>query len=319
MGKTDSVTKDYMRENAVFADAFNYFIYGGRQVIQPECLTPLDTAEIGILYGSDGKGEPVQKYRDALKLLHAMTEKGVAYLILGIENHTNVHYAAPVKNMVYDALQYAKQVEDIARKHREAKDYAGHSSGEYLSGFYKKDKIIPVVTLVISFSPEKWDGPLSLHDMMSVKKPEILRLVQNYKIHLLEPASIGPEELKKFKTSLREVMGFIKYSRDKNKLLELFAADECFKALDRSAALVIKTCTNTPFKMEKEGLEAVNLCKAIKDMQMESWEAGMAQGEKRFACLTKVLIQAERYEDLNRAVADDSYRAKLYRELNITS
>ena len=29
MGKADVVTKNYMRQNHVFADAFNYLIYGG--------------------------------------------------------------------------------------------------------------------------------------------------------------------------------------------------------------------------------------------------------------------------------------------------
>lgn len=29
MGAADTVTKAYMRENTIFADAFNYLIYGG--------------------------------------------------------------------------------------------------------------------------------------------------------------------------------------------------------------------------------------------------------------------------------------------------
>ena len=36
MGKKDTVTKNYMEDNATFADAFNFLIYGGRQVIKPE-------------------------------------------------------------------------------------------------------------------------------------------------------------------------------------------------------------------------------------------------------------------------------------------
>ena len=32
MGYADTVTKEYMRNNAVFADAFNYLIYDGAQV-----------------------------------------------------------------------------------------------------------------------------------------------------------------------------------------------------------------------------------------------------------------------------------------------
>ena len=35
MGTADIVTKEYMRENTVFADAFNYLIYNGKKVIDP--------------------------------------------------------------------------------------------------------------------------------------------------------------------------------------------------------------------------------------------------------------------------------------------
>lgn len=31
MGTVDIVTKEYMRENAIFAAAFNYLIYGGKR------------------------------------------------------------------------------------------------------------------------------------------------------------------------------------------------------------------------------------------------------------------------------------------------
>lgn len=34
MGMADTVTKEYMRGNKVFADAFNYLIYDGEQVVQ---------------------------------------------------------------------------------------------------------------------------------------------------------------------------------------------------------------------------------------------------------------------------------------------
>lgn len=44
MGTVDIVTKEYMRENAIFADVFNYLIYGGKKVIDPAGLTEVDTA-----------------------------------------------------------------------------------------------------------------------------------------------------------------------------------------------------------------------------------------------------------------------------------
>ena len=48
--------------------------------------------------------------------------------------------------------------------------------------------------------------------MMNVKNRELLRFVQDYQVHLIDPARLSEEELAKFSTSLREVMGYIKYS-----------------------------------------------------------------------------------------------------------
>ena len=45
MSKKDTVTKAFMRENTVFADAFNYLIFNGKKVIQPERLQELDKRE----------------------------------------------------------------------------------------------------------------------------------------------------------------------------------------------------------------------------------------------------------------------------------
>lgn len=158
MGKADSITKVYMKNSRVFADAFNFYLFGGRQVIDPEKLIELDPAEIGILSEENGQKEAVQKYRDVLKNAEIRMDGEATYVLLGIESQKKTHYAMPVRNMVYDALQYARQAEEIARRHREAKEFRGRSSGEYLSGFFKEDKLTPVITLVIHFAPEAWDG-----------------------------------------------------------------------------------------------------------------------------------------------------------------
>ena len=155
MSKKDTVTKAFMRENTVFADAFNYLIFNGKKVIQPERLQELDTTELVqlIAKGKNNKNESVQKYRDILKAAVIMEDENADYLLLGIENQTEIHYAMPVKAMVYDALQYASQVDETAKAHRKerksrrnvSKKYGDEahmiSSGEYLSGFYKNDRI----------------------------------------------------------------------------------------------------------------------------------------------------------------------------------
>lgn len=93
-----------MGQRDIFADAFNFYLYGGRQVLHPEQLNELDSTELSYPFGADGRGEPVQKYRDVLKSAVFMENGKAAYLLLGIENQTSVHYADPVKNLLYDAL-----------------------------------------------------------------------------------------------------------------------------------------------------------------------------------------------------------------------
>lgn len=46
-------------------------------------------------------------------------------------------------------------------------------------------------------------------------------------------------------------------------------------------------------------------------------EQGLEQGEKKMALLTKELIQAKRFQDLERATEDDGYRKQLFQELGI--
>ena len=50
--------------------------------------------------------------------------------------------------------------------------------------------------------------------MHSVQDPEILSMVPDYRINLFSPAEIKDEELDKLQSNLKEVMLFIKYSKD---------------------------------------------------------------------------------------------------------
>ena len=254
IGAADTVTKAYIRKNEVFADAFNYFMYDGRQKIQPEQLRELDSTEIAILLNEkDTKDKTnkekeaseqkmVQKYRDLLKTATIMEDGEATYVLLGIENQTEVHYAMPVRNMLYDAMQYNQQVTEIAEKHKGKKGGKRQqkiSTGEFLSGFYKNNKLIPVITLVLFFNPGEWDGPRSLFDMLDISNPIFKKYAQDYKIHIISPKEILESDLKKFSSSLREVIGCIKYSNDKNRL-----ADQYFNLVLNTIYEVLKSAKN---------------------------------------------------------------------------
>ena len=263
MGMADTVTKEYMRSNKVFADAFNYLIYDGEQVVKPALLQELDTTEIAIPFALDEKENPaedvVQKYRDVLKSAVIMQDAEASYILLGVENQTEIHYAMPVRNIIYDALQYGKQVSEVAKRHKSKGDRKGHNKGEYLSGFYKED------------------GPLSLYDMMDLKNERLLEYVQDYRIFLIDPYKLTNEDLEKFSSSLGDVLGYIKYSKDK-KALSKFLNDSQVMIMDNDAARVIRDVTNTPIYVP-EGKGEIDMCKAVRDMIDESKQEGIAAGK----------------------------------------
>ena len=234
----------------------------------------MDSTEIVVPYGEGKAGVPAQKYRDVLKLM--MTDGNIAYCILGCEDQGAIHYAMPVKNMLYDSMQFARQVTKAAKSHRQEKEHKP-TSDEFLSGFYKTDRLIPVVTLVIYWGPDRWDGPLTLKEMYAEADDAVMQYVPDYKINLIAPEQMTDNEIKEFKTSLKEVMLYIKYSKDKNKLLEIAQEDPDFLSMDRQAAEVINTVTNSKLKYP-EGKETINMCLAIEEMRMDSKREGEIKG-----------------------------------------
>ena len=131
-------------------------------MILPEQLTERDSTKIALPYGADGAVVPVQKFRDVQKLYAAMTDGKIEYVLYGAENQAEIHYAMAVKNNLYDALEYAGQVEEAAKSHRKEmkqkkeqgktsadEDRKTPSAGEFLSGFWKEDRLIPSITVTI--------------------------------------------------------------------------------------------------------------------------------------------------------------------------
>ena len=103
MGKVDIATKQYMSHRDVIADVFNFYIYDGRQVIKPEKLQKIDTAEVALPYGNDAE-IAVQKLRDNIMLWTMAMDDKAAYAVLEIENQDKIHYAMAVKNMLHGRL-----------------------------------------------------------------------------------------------------------------------------------------------------------------------------------------------------------------------
>lgn len=286
MGKVDIATKQYMSHRDVIADVFNFYIYDGRQVIKPEKLQKIDTAEVALPYGNDAE-IAVQKLRDNIMLWTMAMDDKAAYAVLGIENQDKIHYAMAVKNMLYDALQYAKQVEEAKRSYRNGlnKKRIKLNSEEFLSGLKKADRLMPVITLVVYFGDKDWDGAKSIHEMLSVDDDELLSYVPNYKINLIEPAKISDEDYDKFKTDVGSVLQFIKHQSDEDG--SWIKGKTRFKHVEKEAVELINLITGE----EKE--EVVDMCRA--------WENSINNAMREGELKGKIEIL---YEECNMSIHD---------------
>ena len=156
MGRKDTITKQFLSQPDVFADAFNYYIFDGKQVIKAKDLDEQDPTETAVMEKL-GKVFTKQKMRDVLKLCTIRRSKYATLVLLGIEAQANVSYIMPVKDYLYDTLNDEEQVEAIHKGHEKAGDL--RTPAELMSGFTKKDKLIPVITLCVCFDKAKRDDP----------------------------------------------------------------------------------------------------------------------------------------------------------------
>ena len=184
----------------------------------------------------------------------------------------------PVRNMLYDAMQLEKQVRDLASQHR--KEGKNGTSEEYLSGMRKEDRLSPVITLVINFGGKKWDAPLSLREMYGEQPEKVLPFIQDYRVFMIDPMEMSDNDLQKLNSSLREVLAYIKYQRDKARMEKLLNEDSKFSCLETNAALVINAMTNAGIAIDPNK-EAVNMCEAIRQMVDEGIMLGEKRGEER--------------------------------------
>ena len=271
MGVMDTEGKQYLSNPVFFADAFNYLLYDGEQVIKPEELQELDTTELTVPYGNNAR-VPVQKYRDLLKLWNAMMDENAIYVILGAELQDKVHYGMPVKDGLYDMLGYSKQIAEIKRAYRkEAATDEGEitvengvlkiklTSEEFLSGMRKDDKLIPIITAVVYFGEEPWDGPRSLFEMLDVRDQRLYRFLSDYKLNLISPADMEDAEFEKFYTFLGLAMKVIKHQSDD--------ADQVIMAtghqkIDRETAEFLNRAVNLKLEYDEES-GGVDMCKAM--------------------------------------------------------
>ena len=273
MGALDTEAKKFLGKKEAFADAFNFLLYDGEPILNPTNLHEMDTSQITVPYGNNAH-LPVQKYRDLLRIWEAMTDGKAIYVILGAEIQGNVHYAMPVKNGLYDWIGYSNQVEEARKSFKKKKGlhkndaelYAEDgilkiklTSDEFLSGFRKNDRLIPIITAVIYVGADPWDGPRSLFDMIDISDKRILPFLNDYKLNIISAVDMAEEDFEKFQTDLGLAMQIIKHQKvDADKIIE----KTNHRKIDADAAFFIKEAAKLDLEFERKETE-IDMCEYL--------------------------------------------------------
>ena len=312
MGKKDILTKQYLAQDDVFADAFNYYFFDGEEVIKPGELKEQDAAELAVI-DKMNKVFTSQKMRDVLKICNIKRSKYATMVLLGIEGQTNIHYAMPVRDYLYDALNYASQVENIRKQHEDNKDLSGD---ERISGFSREDHILPVITLCICFDKKKWDAPRSLFDMFGDIDPRIAKYVDDYRLNLITPDDI--EDFGKFSSELGKIMEAIQISDDSEKLHDIImsGSDE----LKVKTVEMMNMFAGTRISTDNAKGGQVMVSKAWQELvdaeRRIGREEGISEGADMLAKLLKALVPGSKeFDKALNATAKE--RMKLYKKYGI--
>ncbi len=182
----DIVVKNYWKDNGRFADFFNAALFGGKQVILPEELEDSDT-DVSTVLEKKQYAETIKEFRDNIKIRKKSTAFGAELAMVGLESQQHVHYAMPMRVMGYDYATYKKQYQGLAAGYQKG---PGGKSSEFLSKMKKGDKLIPVITAVLYYGEEPWDGATTLHGMLDIPE-ELAGYVNDYKMLLVEAREHG--------------------------------------------------------------------------------------------------------------------------------
>lgn len=129
---------------------------------------------------------------------------------------------------------------------------------EFLSGFAKEDKLIPVTAICIYLGEAPWDGPRCLKDILDLEglPQEICERIADYPLNLLEVNTFS--DIEQLHSDLRFIFGFLQ-RRNNGAALKSYVAEN-----------------ENVFQNHETG--ECNMCKAINGLIEEGRTKGFQDG-----------------------------------------
>lgn len=279
MGKSNTRIKRWFSDTGRMCSLINGSLFGGKPVFKKEHLKRADSAQGVVVQTKAGEEFNVEKYRDIMMV----SDDGTKIVLLACENQEEIHYGMPVRSMLYDAVTYAEQIQELKKKHREKGNL--HHSAEFLSGMKKTDRIYPVITVVFYYGEKPWNGSVDLHGLLGLEREHyklLKEFVPNYKINLIDPAEL--EDLSCYEQNLQMTFGMLKYRKDKEGLKRYLKEHEAyFSDIDEETYQAARTMMGFEQHLKEEIYTekengGVNMCQAVEEWYQESVSIGMERG-----------------------------------------
>lgn len=272
--KPDTVLKNYWRSNERFADFFNAVLFEGKPLIRPEELEDADTDESSILEHRK-YAETIRASRDNIKIRKKSKTYGIEFVMMGMEHQEHIHYAMPIRVMGYDYGTYKKQYDNNALKYKTAE---GMEDDEYLSGMKKTDKFMAVITVVVYYGENPWDGAKTLHEMLDIP-PEMEKYVNDYKMLLVEA---GRNNLALHHADNVDLFNLLKIILDKS-----ISGNEAKKraiqyseehGTDKTVIMTVAGATNSKIDYDRFGKGDGAMCTLFEEIARENETKGIEKG-----------------------------------------
>lgn len=282
MGKLNMAVNRLLKRKEIFADLINGSIFEGMEILRPEKLESR-SGHAGILTeNKDKKLIAAERFRD----IHMESDFETYSVLFATEIQGFVHYAMPVRIMLYDALEYVKQIQDIENFY--LKNNEKLKGDSLLSGMKKEDRLKPVITTVF-YTGENWDGARSLHELLQMdpgdtNSAELAKHIPNYCINLIDARKIKHSEY--FKTCLHHIFNMLKFSGDKHSLMNyLHQHKNEIEQMDQVECQAAFVLLGEQKRMEnlletKKESEEWSVCQAIEEMIKDGEKTGEERGIK---------------------------------------
>lgn len=271
--RPDVIFKKFWRKNDRFASLFNTVAFGGRNMIRPEELMELDTDVSNEIRAGEYK-ETLTRMRDVVK----KAAQGVEFVVMGIENQSRIHYAMPLRMMIYDSFGYLKEYQEVVQEHRKAGDKM--TAEEFLSGMHREDRLHPIISIVIYYSEEPWDGPLSLKDMVTEMPEEIESSFADYKMNLLQAAK--SEEYQFENEDVQIVFEAVRYfyQGEFEKIEKVFGDKEIEPDVGAMIGAITGNEQIVEEALRREGGSKMKMCTALVQLEEKCRKEGIEEGRK---------------------------------------